>query len=354
MLPARTGRISGEATRPVNTQQFRRSADNELLSLKTSILLVAGITTAFVAAPAALAHEGRDVGELSFVVGFAEESALEGQPNAVSLRVSRSEEAEERADEPDLEGHGAIFSSPILEPGDRFSYVVDIELAGFTVPIHSHLDPDAHGSMAVVSQGGETGTVDIEIHAGAMHPHEISVAPGATLMWVNEDEKSQAVASGLHDAAGHTHGTAPVEGLEESLQVEVTHVVSDRAASFQLAPKFVEPGLYQSLFIQTSPGKYRIRFIGDVDGVPVDETFESGPNTFAEVAAVGDVQIPVKVASLRKLEGVARSTRDAAVAVGDDAGLARSVAIVAIGAGGVGIAPGATGLWFGLRKDRRN
>ena len=279
---------------------------------------------------------------------------LEGQPNAVSLRVSRSEEAEERADEPDLEGHDAIFSSPILEPGDRFSYVVDIELVGFTDPFHSHLDPDAHGSTAVVSQGGETGTVDIEIHAGEMHPHEISVAPGATLMWVNEGEKSPAVSSGLHDAAGHTHGTAPVEGLDESLQVEVTHVVSDRAATFQLAPKFGEPGLYQSVFIPTSPGKYRFRFFGDVDSYPVDETFESGPNTFAEVAALGDVQIPVKVAFVRELEGVARCTRDAVVAAGDDAGLARSVAIVAIAAGGVGMAPGATGLSFGLRKDRRN
>ncbi len=326
----------------------------DFFRLKRSILLAAGIIAAFVAVPAVLAHEGRDVGELSFVVGFAEEPALEGQPNAVSLSVSRGEEAEEHADEPDLEGHGAIFSSPILEPGDRFSYVVENNLVGLTVPFHSHLDPDASGSMKVVNEGGETGTVDVEIHAGKMHPHEITVSPGAAVIWVNEDEKSQAVSSGLHDAADHAHEAVPVEGLEESLQVEVTHLDSGTVVTFQLVPKFGEPGLYQSVFIPTSPGKYRFRFFGDVDGDPLDETFESGPNTFAEVAAVGDIQFPLKVASLRELEGVARSTREAAMTAGDDAGLARTLAIVGIAAGGIGIALGVAGLWFGLRKDPQN
>ena len=59
-----------------------------VLHSKRHILLAIVLLATLAISPAALAHEGREVGELNFVVGFAEEPALEGQPNAVFLRVT--------------------------------------------------------------------------------------------------------------------------------------------------------------------------------------------------------------------------------------------------------------------------
>ena len=86
------------------------------------------------------------------------------------------------------------------------------------------------------------------------------------------------------DEAGHGHAAeVPVEGLEDSLQVEVTHLGSNSSTTPQLTPKFGEPGSYESVLIPTSPGKYRFRFFGEIRGEPVDEAFESGVGTFDEV-----------------------------------------------------------------------
>lgn len=51
-------------------------------------LFVAVLAVQFVLPGAALAHERRTVGKYNFVVGFAVEPAIQGQPNGMSLRIT--------------------------------------------------------------------------------------------------------------------------------------------------------------------------------------------------------------------------------------------------------------------------
>lgn len=246
-----------------------------LRSKRPFLLAIVALATLAIS-PAALAHEGREVGELNFVVGSAEEPALEGQPNAVFLRVTAK--------------------------GDD----------------------------------GMSGDIDDEAH-GDDEAHE------------NEGDEDQ----GREGGDGHA-AESPVEGLEDSLQVEVTHLGSNSSTTLQLTPRFGEPGAYESVLIPTSPGKYRFRFIGEIRGEPVDEAFESGAGRFDEVVAAADVQFPLKVASLRELEGVTRSARDAAVSANDDAGLSSTLAIIAIVVGAIGVVTGTAGLAAAMRIRSRN
>src|SRR5436309_10403830 len=67
----------------------------------------------------------------------------------------------------------------------------------------------------------------------------------------------------------------PVEGLEHTLQVEVTYVPSSVAKVLRLRTIYREPGHYTADLIPTAPGQYRFRFVGSITGTAVNETFNS-------------------------------------------------------------------------------
>ena len=54
----------------------------------------------------------------------------------------------------------------------------------------------------------------------------------------------------------------PVEGLERTLQVELTYVPSGTARVLRLRTIYREPGHYTADLIPTVPGHYRFRFFG--------------------------------------------------------------------------------------------
>ena len=63
-----------------------------------------------------------------------------------------------------------------------------------------------------------------------------------------------------------------VNGLANSLLVEVTHLAADMSASgvarqMALSPLPGEDGGYVAPFIPTAPGPYRFRFVGTIDGL---------------------------------------------------------------------------------------
>ncbi|MEW5989631.1 MAG: hypothetical protein AB1791_23640 [Chloroflexota bacterium] len=180
----------------------------------------------------AFAHEGREVGEYVFVVGFLNEPAIEGEKNAASLRVS-------------------------------------------------HHD--------------------------------------------NEDEG--------------------VEGLEETLQLEVTHVDSGVSRTFALESVFEDPGHYKADFIPTAPGAYRFRFFGAVGEAAVDETFESGEGTFSFVETAADLQFPVAVAQMREVEGAARGAQDVALQAQAAVQSTTTLATIGLILGGLGVVLGLVALF---------
>ena len=149
-----------------------------------------------------------------------------------------------------------------------------------------------------------------------------------------------------------SHGGQPVTNLGDSLKVEVSF--GDETQEFPIEPFFEEgefgtPGDYRAWLIPTRPGTYSFHFTGSIDGENVDETFTSGPKTFADVDDPQSVQFPVQDPSTGEL--AARIERevprindsiDAANAsaqkASDDASNATTLAIVGVAVGAVGLA----------------
>jgi hypothetical protein len=153
--------------------------------------------------------------------------------------------------------------------------------------------------------------------------------------------------------ADHSHEAAelvPVEGLDSTLQVEVTHTPTGVSRVMPLRPVFGEPGHYAADLIPTAPGQYRFRFFGAVEGVEIDETFESGPDTFGDIESSRELQFPEPLPAAREMEGAVRGAQATAQEAQDTASLANALAIVGIVLGAVGIVSGIGGIVLGLRR----
>jgi hypothetical protein len=151
----------------------------------------------------------------------------------------------------------------------------------------------------------------------------------------------------------------PVEGLQQSLKVEVTNGGESRV--FDLASVFNQPGSYVARFIPTKSGSYAFRFFGTIEGQEINERFESGPGRFDEVKATDDLQFPVKVPTNAQLASElqqptagnevaaatdAQSVQDAI----DRADRAQTIGLVV---GGLGIIVGLIGVVLAVRANSR-
>ena len=160
--------------------------------------------------------------------------------------------------------------------------------------------------------------------------------------------------------SGHGEENAvPVEGLQATLQVEVTHVPSEVSKTMSLRTVYDDPGHYVADLIPTSPGHYRFRFFGAVEGNPLDRTFDSmaGGGGFDDVQAASVIQFPETVASAREVEGAVRGAQTTARQAREEAASARSsvsgattLSIAGIVVGAIGVAIGGGALVTSLRR----
>ena len=370
------------------------------------------VLTLGIAASAAWAHGDAETEDYKLVVGFLVEPAYEGLPNAVEVRVTKAAgdgqemtmqghagmamtsqdggagQGQKKA-MADVEGHGAIFGSPGIGQGETFSYQVDHMLEGMTIPYHNHADHDVTGSIIVSQEAAPSGTVGIEIHDSMYMPAEVTVQAGTTLVWTNRTSSTQTVTSGPPPGGGHadqqfptagvhrnqpggmamTEGTTgssetPVEGLEQSLQVEITHVPTRVSRVLDLQPVFSKPGDYTADLIPTAQGVYEIRVFGAIEDSEVDETFVSrgGGGEFSDVLAATDLHFPKPLTGNREMEGAVRGALDTAQQAQDTALAAQqtaeasknsatgTLAILGIVLGAVGLVSGAGGLILAIRK----
>lgn len=81
-------------------------------------------------------------------------------------------------------------------------------------------------------------------------------------------------------------GATPVEGLEETVQVELGAGNATRV--LQLEPTFGEPGAYEAPFYPTVATTITYRLFGTIDNTPVDLTFTCTPTGEAGAAAAAD------------------------------------------------------------------
>ena len=144
----------------------------------------------------------------------------------------------------------------------------------------------------------------------------------------------------------------PVEGVEETLQVEVTHVPSGQSRIFALRPVFNDPGHYTADLIPTAPGQYRFRFFGTVEGVEVDETFESGPGRFGDIESATELQFPEPAASLREIESAVRGAQLTAEQAQDSASNGNTLALAGIVLGAIGTASGLGAIFMMTRRPQ--
>ena len=166
-------------------------------------------------------------------------------------------------------------------------------------------------------------------------------------------------------SSGREHSdTIPVAGLEETLQVEVTHVASEASRVLALHADLYEPGRYTADLIPTTPGVYQFRVLGTIEGTPVDQPFLSrgGGGGFDDIRSSAGLQFPEELPSARELEsavrgaiGTAQQAQDTALAAseddGDDSG-ANILLILAIVLGALGVVSGVGGAVIAVKKKR--
>lgn len=142
----------------------------------------------------------------------------------------------------------------------------------------------------------------------------------------------------------------PVEGVNETLQVEVIHPESGATRTMDLTAVWGDPGHYRASLVPTVPGQYHFRFFGTVGDLQVDELFESGPGRFNDIEVIADLQFPEELASSRELQGVASGARTIALDAEDAASSAQTMAYVGIGIGILGVVVGGAGVALALRR----
>lgn len=239
---------------------------------RRSVWLAASIVAAMsLTVGSALAHEGREVGEFRFVVGWLDEPTYEGMKNGAELRVTR---------------------------------------IGQTMQMEHGQDSRDDGQSMSMESGG--------------HGEEV-----------------------------------PVEGLENTLQVEVTHVPSRASRVMNLRAVYNEPGRYAADLIPTSPGVYEFRVFGAAEGTTIDETFISrgGGGGFDDVRPTTDLQFPERLPEVREIESAVRGAlstsqqaQDSALQAEDGASTASTLATAAIVLGVLGIASGVGGFVAATRR----
>jgi hypothetical protein len=163
----------------------------------------------------------------------------------------------------------------------------------------------------------------------------------------------------------------PVEGVQEGLVVEITHVPTGITKDAELRAIFGDPGHYTADMILTAPGQYQFHFTGTIGDLEVDEVFISG-ETFSDVHPAAEFQFPEPLPEAREMESAIRGALDSAQSSSDAIAAAESSAVAAIAAaataeeaaasaqstatislaiGVIGLLVGAAGIVVAMRKN---
>lgn len=158
----------------------------------------------------------------------------------------------------------------------------------------------------------------------------------------------EGVKNGVELRVTNTENNQPVEGLEKTLKVEVAHKGISKV--MDLRAIFRDPGHYTADLIPTAPGQYAFRFFGTIEGLQVNERFESGPGRFNDVGSSGELQFPERLPEIREIAGVVPAVQKAAMEAQDSASSARTLALVAIAVGTLGVLSGVLSMAVALSK----
>ena len=355
----------------------------------------------------AQAHEPRDIDDYNLVVGFLYEPAFEGIMNGVYMSVTKVAEhghgdeftaaSDSSAHQHGAAAHDSIESEvPIsvsftTEVDDHG--VVDVQITtegwlwtpdnvdGEHVPGegHAHIYVDGVKIDRVYGpsyrlEGLEPGERQVRVTLNSNSHDELTYGGNAveavSIVTIPEAHDHDHAHAESEDAAegedGHSHGAellTGVTGLEQTIVVEVTHVPSGAIRNMKLHA-FGDPGNYKADFIPTASGQYVFHFFGTIEGMLLNERFESGVGKFDDVQPATEIQFPERAASTRELESAVRGAlesaqqaQDTALALEaaadsaqDSASTATTLAIAGIAVGAIGIVVGVIGITAALRR----
>ena len=155
-------------------------------------------------------------------------------------------------------------------------------------------------------------------------------------------------------AADDHHGdSGAVNGLENTLQVEVIYVPTGASRVVTLSADADEPGRYTADLIPSTPGVYELRVFGAIEGMLVNETFAShgGGGDFDDIQSPVALQFPEELPSAREMESAVRGAINTAEEARDAAEEGPGVLpIIALAFGVAGMVLGIVGLVVGLRR----
>ncbi len=99
-------------------------------------------------------------------------------------------------------GHGEVFGSPVMQPGDTFTFTVPEGLAGEEILFHSHFHAEVSGTIMVMHDASAPEAVEIDVRDLAAHPNHVMAKAGTEITWRNSDSVSHGIVSGRHPDVG--------------------------------------------------------------------------------------------------------------------------------------------------------
>jgi hypothetical protein len=148
-----------------------------------------------------------------------------------------------------------------------------------------------------------------------------------------------------------SEGDRPIEGAENTLKVSIG-AGGAQPKEFPLHTVFRQPGRYVADFVPTRSGAYIFTFTGTLEGQPVNERFESGPGRFDEVRSLEALQYPEPVPPGNEVARLARAADERAAAAEAAAESSRSLALIGLGVGSLGILLAIVALGLLLTRGR--
>ena len=313
------------------------------------------------------------------------ELRVNGEPLEASLRVNVPDTAHSHAaahthTRDAAEADGAMSVDARAHPDAPGEYNLQVNTSGFAFGDGNGGGGDGYGLVSIDGEAharmygawhklpkldaGEH-TIGVALVNNADAPYEWQGAPVEASVVVHIAEDGDAAQAGaamagmgaMEMAMAHDADMVAVEGLAATLQVEVTHIPTGATRVMALHAVRGDAGHYLADFIPTASGQYAFRITGSIEGVSVDERFESGANTFNNVEPATAIQFPERAASAREVEAASRGAMDAAqqalslsASAGGAADGARGLAIAGIAVGVAGVVVGGAACLMALRR----
>lgn len=166
-------------------------------------------------------------------------------------------------------------------------------------------------------------------HTAALAHGHTEVGDYELVIGFHNEPAYQGEPNGLDLFVTNTKTGEPVNGLEDTLRVEISYGSSTQ--ELEIRSQWGEEGAYTAYVQPTEAGDYTWRIFGEIEGTPVDVSMTSGPDTFSPVEPKATIAFPAAEptpAELQaRLEAAVQSARMALI-VGISGGVLGAAGIV--------------------------